>query len=68
VDAARWPVAAAFIARALAETCFAALLPFELAQLGTDPRGRRAALLAAGAPLSAGTLATREPRRGVMRL
>ena len=68
VDGTRWPRTAAFVERALAQPCFAAFLPFEQAQLGASPQGRRAALLAAGAPLSAGTMATREPRRGVMRL
>ncbi|HYI39182.1 MAG TPA: glutathione S-transferase family protein [Allosphingosinicella sp.] len=67
-DRARWPATAAFVERALAHPCFAALLPFEQVQLGTTPAGRRQALLAAGAPLSAETMATREPRRGVMRL
>jgi glutathione S-transferase len=67
-DAARWPRTAAYVERALAQPCFAAFAPFEQAQLATDPRGRRRALLAAGAPLTAETLATREPRRGVMRL
>src|SRR5206468_2954749 len=66
VDATRWPRTAGFVARALAEPCFAAFLPFEQAQMATDPKGRRHALLAAGAPLSAETLGTREPRRGVM--
>jgi glutathione S-transferase len=68
VDAERWPLLAAFVARSLAHRCFAALLPFEQAQLATNPQGRRAALLAAGAPLTAETLGTREPRAGVMRL
>ena len=67
-DPARWPRTAAFVARALAHDCFAAFLPFEQAQLSTNPQGRRAALLAAGAPLSATTMGTREPRRGVMTL
>jgi len=67
-DPARWPRTAGFVERALAHPCFAATLPFEQVQLGTDPKGRRAALLAAGAPLTAETMATREPRRGVMRL
>jgi glutathione S-transferase len=67
-DPARWPRTAAFVKRALAHPCFADLLAFEQVQLGTDPKGRRAALLAAGAPLTAETMATREPRRGVMRL
>jgi len=66
VDAARWPRTAGFVARALAEPCFAAFFPFEQAQIATDPKGRRQALLAAGAPLTAETLGTREPRRGVM--
>jgi len=67
-DAKRWPRTAGFVERALAHPCFATLLPFEQAQLSTNPQGRRQALLAAGAPLSAETLATRAPRRGVMRL
>ena len=68
VDAARWPRTAGFVARALAHDAFAATLPFEQVQLGTDPKGRRQALLAAGAPLTAETMAVREPRRGVMAL
>lgn len=67
-DRARWPRVAAFVDRALAHPCFASLLPFEQVQLGHSPAGRRAALLEAGAPLTADTMATREPRRGVMRL
>lgn len=67
-DPARWPRVAGFVERALAHPCFAALLPFEQVQLGTTPAGRRQALLAAGAPLTAETMATREPRKGVMRL
>ena len=67
-DPGRWPRTAAFVERALSHPCFAATLPFEQAQLGTDPKGRRAALLAAGAPLTVETVGTREPRRGVMRL
>jgi glutathione S-transferase len=67
-DPARWPRLAAYVARALAEDCFARFLPFEQAQLSTNPQGRRAALLAAGAPLSAETLGTREAKPGVMRL
>ena len=66
-DPARWPRTAAFAARALAQPCFASTLPFEQAQLSTDPKGRRAALLAAGAPLTESTLGTRQPRRGIMR-
>ncbi|HLL30253.1 MAG TPA: glutathione S-transferase family protein [Allosphingosinicella sp.] len=67
-DRGRWPLVADFAERALAHPCFASLLPFEQAQLGATPQGRRHALLAAGAPLTAETLGTREPRKGVMRL
>ena len=67
-DPARWPKLAAYAARTLAHDCFAFTLPFEQAQLGTNPQGRRQALLAAGAPLTAQTLGTREPKPGVMRL
>ena len=67
-DPERWPRTAAFAGRALAHPCFATTLPFEEAQLRVDPRGRRQALLAAGAPLTAETMGTREPRKGVMRL
>jgi glutathione S-transferase len=68
VEEGRWPVTAAFVERALAEPCFAAFLPFEQAQLSTNPQGRRQALIAAGAPLTAETIGTREVRKGVMRL
>ena len=36
--------------------------------MSVDPKGRRQALLAAGAPLTAETVGLREPQRGVMRL
>ena len=67
-DPARWPRTAGFVARALAEPCFAATLPFEQAQMSTDPAGRRQALLAAGAPLTERSVGTREPRKGIMTL
>jgi len=68
IDAERWPRTAAFVERALAHDCLATLLPFELAQVSTDPAGRRQALLDAGAPLTAETLGSREPRKGIMTL
>ncbi len=68
VEDARWPITAGFLDRALADRVFADLLPFELVQVGTSPQGRRQALLAAGAPLTAETMATRQPRKGVMAL
>lgn len=67
-DPARWPRTAAFAERVLTHDCFARFLPFEQAQLSTDPKGRRKALLEAGAPLTAETMGTREAKRGVMRL
>ena len=67
-DPARWPRTAAYVARTLAQNCFARYLPFEEVQRSVTPQGRRQALLAAGAPLTAQTLSTREARQGVMRL
>ena len=67
-DRERWPRVAGFVERMLAHRCFAEFLPFEQAQLGTNPQGRRQALLAAGAPLTAETLGTREAKKGVMPL
>ncbi len=67
-DGAKWPRVKGFVDRALAEPCFAEFLPFEQAQLSTNPQGRRKALLEAGAPLTAESLGTREPKKGVMAL
>jgi glutathione S-transferase len=67
-DPGRWPRVAGFAARALAHPCFAATFPLEQVQLSTDPKGRRKALLAAGARLTAETLGTREARPGIMPL
>ena len=68
VDPARWPKTGAFVERTLAHPAFAALLPFEEVQRSVEIKGRRQALLDAGAPLTDETFAVREPRRGVMRL
>jgi glutathione S-transferase len=68
VESGRWPRTAGFVARVLAHPSIASVLPFERAQMSTNPAGRRQALLDAGAPLSAGTFGTREPRKGVMAL
>jgi glutathione S-transferase len=68
VDAGQYPRTAAFIARTLDHPCFARFLPFEQAQMSTNPAGRRQALLDAGAPLTAETCGTRQPRKGVMAL
>ena len=68
IDAGRWPVTAGFVERTLAHPCIAALLPFEDVQRGAAIKGRRQALLDAGAPLTSETLGLREPRRGFMPL
>jgi glutathione S-transferase len=68
VDAARWPRTAAFVERTLGHSCIATTLPFEMAQLSTNPSGRRAALQEAGAPLVAESVGGRTPKRGVMAL
>jgi len=68
IDAARWPRTAAFVARTLDHPCLADLYPFELAQIGANPTGRRQALIAAGAPLAAETVGTRQPQKGIMTL
>lgn len=67
-DAARWPRTAAFVERVLAHRCVADLLPFEDVQRGAAIKGRRQALLDAGAPLTADTMGVREPRKGYMPL
>ncbi|MFT7359308.1 glutathione S-transferase family protein [Parasphingorhabdus sp.] len=68
VDAQRWPKTAAFVARCLAHPAFAALTPFEQAQIAVSPQQRRDALLAAGAPLSETSYGLKTPRKGVMTL
>ena len=68
IDAARWPRVASFIDRALAHDAFASTLPFEDIQRGVDIKGRRQALLDAGAQLTAETLGVPAPRKGMMRL
>lgn len=67
-DADRWPRTAAFVERTLAHPCFADLLRFEDVQRSAEIKGRRQALLDAGAPLTSETMGLREPRRGMMRL
>jgi len=68
VDAARWPTTASFVARVLATEPFRHLAPFEERMLRTPIAQHRAALAELGAPLSAESLATDAPRRGVMPL
>jgi len=67
-DAARWPRTAGFVARTLDHPSIASLLPFEDVQRSAEIKHRRQALLDAGAPLTADSLGTREPKKGMMRL
>ena len=67
-DADRWPRVAAFVTRALAHDAFASTKPFEDIQRSASIKGRRQALLDAGAPLTQETLGTPVPRKGMMRL
>ncbi|MFL6785137.1 MAG: glutathione S-transferase family protein [Sphingomicrobium sp.] len=68
VDKGRWPLTSAFVERTLAHPCIASLLPLEDVQRNTDIKGRRQALIDAGARLTETTLGTREPRQGMMTL
>jgi glutathione S-transferase len=67
-DAEQWPRTSAFVERTLAHPCLASLLPLEDVQRNADIKGRRQALIEAGAQLTEATLGVREPRRGMMRL
>ncbi|HEX3423839.1 MAG TPA: glutathione S-transferase family protein [Sphingomicrobium sp.] len=68
IDEERWPKTFGFVERTLAHPCIAQLLKFEDVQRSSEIRGRRQALLDAGAPLAPETMGLREPRRGTMRL
>jgi len=67
-DETRWPRTAGFVRRTLDHPCLADLLRFETVQRSADVKGRRQALLDAGAQLTAETLGVREPRRGLIPL
>ena len=68
IDAGRWPRTSAFVERTLAHPCIADLLRFEDVQRSADIKGRRQALLDAGARLTETTLGERQPRKGMMTL
>ena len=68
IDAGRWPKTAAYITRVLAHPCLKDLQPMEDIQISTTIKGRRQALLDAGAPLVAETVAGPTPKPGVMAL
>jgi glutathione S-transferase len=66
IDAARWPRAAAWMARTLATPAFKKLSAIEDSVLRTPVAQQREKLRALGAPISAETYATATPRRGIM--
>jgi glutathione S-transferase len=66
IDAARWPTVAANVARTLDHPSFASLRTFEELSLRTPMAKHREVLASAGAPISAVTLGTPIPRRGVL--
>ena len=67
-DADRWPKVARFVAAVTAEPPLEKLMAFEAIQMGATIKGRRQALLDAGAPLTEHSWGEREPRRGMMAL
>lgn len=62
VDASRWPGTAGFLDRAWSHRVFSSLRAWEDLSMRTPYTQQRAALAAAGAPLTAGTLGTATPR------
>lgn len=66
IDAGRWPATSAFVSSVLDHPSFARLRPFEDLLLRTPIERHRAALAAAGAPLTPETFATDTARRGVL--
>ena len=68
VDAARWPKVAAYVERILASAPFATLKKFEDLSSRTPIDKQRSVLKEAGAPISAKTYATAQPRRGVLQI
>jgi glutathione S-transferase len=68
IDASRWPRTATFVERTLGHPCLAALLPLEDIQRNASIKGRRQALLEAGARLTETSFGTSEARRGMMQL
>ncbi len=65
IDAEHWPRTASFVARVLSHESFAKLRPFEECLLRTPIAEHRTALIGAGAPVSAETVGTTRPRRGL---
>lgn len=68
VDPQRWPRVAGLLERTWALPAFRKLVALEEGIARTPVQEQREALLALGAPVSAGTLGTWPPRKGVMRI
>jgi glutathione S-transferase len=68
IDPARWPRSAAFVERTLALEPFRKLARLEDAMLRHPLAEQRAALAAAGAPLTVETFGTSAPRHGLPRM
>jgi glutathione S-transferase len=66
VDAARWPITAAFVERALRVDSFAKLAPYEDQTLRTPVAKHRTVLAEMGAPLTKESYGTATPRRGII--
>jgi glutathione S-transferase len=66
IDAERWPRTASFVGRVLSHASFEKLRPFEELLLRTAIPDHRTVLRDAGAPISAETLGTSIPRRGML--
>ncbi|PMQ06652.1 Maleylpyruvate isomerase [Dyella sp. AD56] len=68
IDAARWPRMAALVARTQALPVFQRLAHWEDTMLRLPVTEQRAALQAAGAPLTSWTMGTHAPRKGLARM
>ena len=68
VDASRWTLTAAYVARVIATPSFTKLQPFEDVMMRTPPAKQREALAAIGAPLMATSYGSDTPRRGLMKI
>ncbi len=66
VDPARWPITARFVARVLGSAPFQRLRPIEDRLIRTPVAEHRRVLAELGIPLTAETVGTATPRRGVM--
>src|SRR5262249_11296776 len=68
VDAARWPITAAFVERVLGIPAFQRLMPFEDRTRRTPIPEQREALIRLGAPIMSETDGPPSPGRGIMQI